>query len=186
MKEAIEIRKTTEGDVPAVMMIFRQAIESLRVRGVDQWQNGYPNEDAIRRDIKNGISYVACLKVKRQELIVGTAAISFEPEPTYSSIYEGSWDSGEPYAVVHRIATAEEYKHCGVAAKLMEFARLSCRNNGVSWIRIDTHRDNLVMQKFLTKEGFVRRGSITLTDGSHRFGYDAETIDWAQKKEKED
>lgn len=174
MIQHLTIRKTTPRDLDAVMGIIAEAVESLRSRGVDQWQDGYPNAAAIQADMEAGISYVACLDSEGKEQILGTAAISFAPEPTYREIYDGAWRAEKPYAVIHRIATAEAHKGCGVATALLEFARKSCRERGVSWIRIDTHRDNLVMQKFLEKEGFRRCGSITLDSGAHRFGFDAE------------
>lgn len=170
----IEIRKACFSDLPAIMEIIRQAVESLKKRGVDQWQDGYPNEETAKADIEKEISYVACITESGWEQVVGTAVISFEPEPVYADIYDGNWRADVSYAVIHRIATAEKMKDRGVAGKLMDFARESCRIKGISWIRIDTHRDNLVMQKFLEKQGFECRGSITLESGAHRFAYDVE------------
>lgn len=171
----INIRKAQPEDLGALMEIIGQAVESLRERGVDQWQDGYPNEEVIREDIRKGISYVVCTRVDGKEKIIATAAISFEPEETYADIYDGSWRAGLPYAVIHRIATAESCKGRGAAGALIAFVRESCRSRGVKWMRIDTHRDNLVMQNFLEKHGFEKCGSITLADGSHRFGFDAPT-----------
>lgn len=170
--EGIQIRKSEKEDIPEVMKIIRQAVESLKSRGVDQWQDGYPNEETIRMDIEKNISYAACIAEHGQERIVGTAAISFEPESTYVNIYDGGWQAEAPYVVIHRIATAEDKKGLGIAGCLMDHARRLCRMRGVEWMRIDTHRDNLVMRNFLKKQGFVQRGSITLKDGGHRFGYD--------------
>lgn len=170
--DRIQIRKSEIKDIPKIMEIIGQAVESLKKRGVDQWQNGYPNEEAMKADIAKSISYVACLIENGEEQIVGTAAISFEPEPTYAGIYDGYWREDAPYVVIHRIATKENMKGRGIAGSLIDYARRLCRMQGVEWMRIDTHRDNLVMQKFLEKQGFVRRGSITLEDGAHRFGYD--------------
>lgn len=172
MMKEIQIRKSGSDDIPAIMDMIGQAVESLKSRGVDQWQDGYPNEETIKEDIAKNISYVAYLTESGREQIVGTAAISFEPEPAYISIYDGTWRAEEPYVVIHRIATLERWKGRGIAGLLMDHARGLCRMQGVEWMRIDTHRDNLVMQKFLEKQGFVRRGSITLESGAHRFGYD--------------
>lgn len=175
--DMIQIRKSEIEDIPKIMEIISQAMESLKRRGVDQWQNGYPNEAAIKGDIAKNISYVACVTERGQERIVGTAAISFEPESTYLNIYDGGWQEEAPYVVIHRIATAEDMKGQGVAGSLMDYARRLCRMQGVKWMRIDTHRDNLVMQKFLEKQGFMQCGSITLEDGTHRFGYDMRVTD---------
>ena len=174
--EKIQIRKSCADDVPDIMKVIEEAILSLKNRGVDQWQDGYPNAEVIAEDIRKGISYVACLTEKEQERVVGTAVISFEPENCYTGIYDGSWRSEKPYAVVHRIATAEQYKRLGIAGRLIDYAESLCKERDIAWLRIDTHRDNLVMQSFLEKQGFEKRGSITLDSGAHRFGYDAKVI----------
>lgn len=61
MIQHLTIRKTTQRDMDAVMGIIAEAVKSLRSRGVDQWQDGYPNAAAIQADMEAGISYVACL-----------------------------------------------------------------------------------------------------------------------------
>jgi RimJ/RimL family protein N-acetyltransferase len=38
-------------------------------------------------------------------------------------------------------------------------------------IRIDTHRDNAIMQHLLEKNGFVKCGIIYVEDGSPRIAY---------------
>ena len=38
-------------------------------------------------------------------------------------------------------------------------------------IRIDTHRDNAIMQSLIEKNGFVRCGIIRVADGSERIAY---------------
>ena len=38
-------------------------------------------------------------------------------------------------------------------------------------ISIDTHKDNLIMQKFLSKNGFDRCGIIYVEDGTERIAY---------------
>ena len=41
----------------------------------------------------------------------------------------------------------------------------------ISNIRIDTHKDNIPMQKMLEKNGFLQCGTIRLSDGSPRLAY---------------
>ncbi len=178
--DKVQIRKSEIEDIPEIMEIIGQAADSLKRQGVDQWQDGYPNEETIKADIAKNISYVACTTESGQERIVGTAAISFEPESVYAGIYDGEWRAEAPYAVIHRIATLENRKGQGIAGHLMNHARQLCRMRGVEWIRIDTHRDNRVMQSFLEKQGFERRGSIRLKSGAHRFGYDRKITDLKQ------
>ena len=54
----------------------------------------------------------------------------------------------------------------GAASFCLNWALEQCRN-----LRIDTHRDNVVMQHMLDKNGFQYCGIIYLEDGSERMGY---------------
>lgn len=81
------IRKTKSEDIPEIMNIIRDARASMKLLGISQWQNGYPNETSFAKDIAEGISYVY---VEGGE-IVATAAIFCAPEPDCAKIYEGEW-----------------------------------------------------------------------------------------------
>lgn len=163
------------------MMLFNAAKERLRLNGVDQWQDGYPNRDVIAADIKNGESYVLIDESDMPEIIVhqaediaATAVISFRGEPTYEAISAGGWLTGEKddYAVIHRIASADGKIRLGRATRLLCYAQELCRQRKVGSIRIDTHKDNQVMQRWLLKNGFIYCGQIVLADGAPRIAFE--------------
>ncbi len=54
----MELRKTNISDVSSVMKIISQSQSYFKSKGIDQWQNNYPNENTIMGDINNGYSYV--------------------------------------------------------------------------------------------------------------------------------
>ena len=66
--------------------------------------------------------------------------------------------------MIHRIASLPQ-EH-GVFADIMEYC-FSIDPN----IRIDTHRDNLIMRHNLLKHGFTYCGIIYLADGAQRLAY---------------
>ena len=43
------LRLAREEDIPAVARLFDQARQALAAAGVDQWQDGYPNGEDVRR-----------------------------------------------------------------------------------------------------------------------------------------
>ena len=47
----MEIRMAYPNEIQRIMEIIQDAKESLEQRKVDQWQDGYPNEDIIFEDI---------------------------------------------------------------------------------------------------------------------------------------
>lgn len=164
----MEFRRTVEEDVNRVMEIIKQAQEYLKESNIDQWQNGYPNLQIIKEDIKNGWSYV----LLKDNDIVATAAISFDKEATYEQIYDGKWLSNDDYAVIHRIAVDRNLKGLGLGAEIMKEAEKLMLARGVHSIKIDTHEHNISMQKLLKKNGFQYCGVIFLEDHSKRVAFE--------------
>ena len=87
-------------------------------------------------------------------------------EPTYRAIENGSWINDEPYGVVHRIASDGSVR--GTGTFCLNWAYGQFRH-----LRIDTHPDNMTMQRLLAKLGFERRGIIyVLEDNYPRYAYE--------------
>ena len=81
------------------------------------------------------------------------------------TIEEGNWKSEEPYAAVHRVASDGTVQ--GVIGHVMDYCSAQ-----VPHLRIDTHKDNKVMQHVLEKYGFVSCGIVHVRDGSPRIAYE--------------
>ena len=164
----MEFRKATMADANGILKIIRQAQAYLKSQEIDQWQNNYPNLEAVQKDIQEQIGYV----LVKDGFLLGTVAVSFDGERTYDRIYEGEWKSIQPYVVIHRIAVHEEYKGQGLSAVMLERIEEICLKRGVHSIKVDTHEENLSMQKFLEKNGFVYCGVIYLADHSKRIAFE--------------
>lgn len=164
----LALRYTKLEDIERVMEIIKQAQQYFKEKGINQWQNGYPNAKVIENDIKNGHSFVL---IKNNE-IVGTIAISFEGEATYNKIFEGAWKSNDNYAVIHRIAVDQELKGIGLSSEMIKQTELMCNKKSIRSIKVDTHEDNQAMQRSLIKNGFDYCGVIYLADGSKRVAFE--------------
>lgn len=164
----MEFRKSELLDVNRIMEIINQAKQALKSSGIDQWQHGYPNETVIKEDIQRGESYV----ITYDGTIVGTLALTFHEEEHYNTLRGGSWlNAKKPYAVIRRIAVDDTCKGKGIAGALMTNAEQEAQNLAYS-IRIDTHKDNLPMQRAIRKHGFELCGTITLRDGAERLTFE--------------
>lgn len=164
----MNFRKTTIEDINNVMKIINQAKEYFKKNIINQWQDGYPNSDTIYTDIKNNSSYV----LESENKILATAMVSFEEDKTYKNIYNGQWLNNGDYAVIHRIAVSEKDKGNGIASAIIKEVEGLCKENGVNSIKIDTHKDNISMQKLLEKNAFKYCGIIYLEDGSERIAFE--------------
>ena len=158
----MEIRKATPADLPALREVFAAAKAIMRADGNPrQWAGAYPDDAAVLRDIAGGWGHVLVDGGR----IAGYFALIPSPEPTYSHIEGGAWlDETLPYYVIHRIASVPDVH--GVFAATIRYARGICRN-----IRIDTHRDNKIMQHNLARHGFSYCGIIYLANGDERLAY---------------
>lgn len=164
----MEFRKAVEIDVNDIMNIIKQSQVYFKKQGIDQWQNNYPNTETISSDVANKNSYV----LLKDNNIVATAAVSFDGEKTYESIYDGEWISNDEYAVIHRIAVDKNYKGLGLSSEIIKNVKELCLNRGIHSIKIDTHEKNLSMQKLLNKNKFQYCGIIYLDDKSKRIAFE--------------
>lgn len=161
-------RLAQEGDLPAIGLLFAQARQALAAAGVDQWQDGYPNEDDARRDMEAGTGYV----IEEDGQVLAYACLSFGHEPTYDEI-QGRWLGEGAYGFLHRAAVAPAAKGRGLAVELFEELKRQAGERGVGIIRGDTHRDNQAMQRVMAKAGLAYRGIIRVEDGSERLAFEA-------------
>lgn len=162
------IRRTKEKDIKEMMNIVKQAQEYMRNQKIDQWQNGYPNEEVFLSDISKEMSYV----IEEQGKVIGTFAFAVMEDPTYKKIFEGEWKGSKEYAVIHRVAVDNQVKGTGLGGQMVEYAVRECKNQNIDTLRIDTHRDNLSMQRMLLKNGFEERGIIYLESGAKRVAFE--------------
>ena len=158
----IQIRKALPADLDVLMDIFEVARRFMQATGnPNQWINGYPGRELMEREVEAGHCFV-CID-DRQE-IIGTFCFILGEDPTYAYIEDGSWPDQEPYGVIHRLATNGKQK--GVSEACLDWCFERWPN-----VRVDTHRDNKVMQHILTKYGFQRCGIIYVKNGTERIAY---------------
>ena len=138
-----------------IMEVVDAAKKIMRQSGnMHQWADGYPSEAVISADMEKHGGFV----VEDSGRIVGYFAFLPSPEPTYAIIYEGRWvDDVRPYHVVHRIASYPQAH--GIFSNIMDFCFAHDPN-----IRIDTHRDNHIMQHVIARYGFSYCGIIYLVN----------------------
>ena len=99
-----------------------------------------------------------------EKSVIAYFALLPSPEPTYDVI-DGAWLTDEPYGVIHRMASYPDVH--GIFAAIIDFAAARYAH-----LRIDTHRDNRIMQHLIEKHGFTYCGIIRLEDGAPRLAYE--------------
>ena len=127
----------------------------------NQWANKFPPESLIKEDIEKKQLYI----IEKSGFICGVFAFIIGNDPTYSIIKNGEWLSYEKYGTVHRIASNGKSK--GIFNEIITF----CESK-ISHLRIDTHKDNKIMQHLIEKNGFHKCGIIYVADGTPRLAYE--------------
>ena len=157
----MNIRKAEIGDLSKIMDIYKIAQDFMIESGnPNQWGHFYPSEDLIRQDIKKEVCHV----ISDDEDIHAVFALFNGSEPTYEYIENGEWLDDDEYVTVHRIASDGKLR--GIFKFTIDYCKSISDN-----IRIDTHSNNLIMQKQIEKNGFEKCGIIYVADGSPRIAY---------------
>ena len=155
------VRKATAKDLECILQLIEHGRQEMRRNGnLEQWADGQPTRQTLAQDVAMGNSYL----LEEDGKPIATFAFVPGPDSTYKNIYRGAWLDEEPYYVVHRMARLPGKHH--VFCDVLDYCFSRTDN-----IRIDTHRDNTLMQHLILKYGFRYCGIIYLSDGSERLAY---------------
>lgn len=159
----MQVRLAIVSDLMDVNSIYEEARKFMAENGnPHQWGDAaYPPLPMLINDIGESQLYV----IEEDWDIKGVFALVAGDDPTYQVIEEGTWRSDAEYATLHRVAAAPGEK--GIFKAAVEFAKTQ-----YDYLRVDTHYDNIPMQKAIEKCGFVKCGRIYVEDGSPRIAYD--------------
>lgn len=157
----LQVRLGKKEDIARLNEIYATAREFMRATGnPNQWKNTNPTEEQILEDIEKS----RCNVIYDETGIHGVFALCQGEDPTYEYIEGGQWLNNEPYVTIHRIASDQTTR--GIFRVAMEECKKYADN-----IRIDTHKDNVVMQRTLEKYDFQHCGVIYLANGEPREAY---------------
>jgi GNAT superfamily N-acetyltransferase len=166
-------------DIERIVDVIADGRRAMADLGIDQWQDGYPRRSDVISDMDRGVAYV--IADEAHDSPIAYAAIILDGEPDYDVIADGDWlttgTSADPtYTVVHRLSVATSARRRGVASRVFSEACALAVTGGRVSVRVDTHPGNTSMQHALEANGFVRRGTILLSDTAagtrERFAYE--------------
>lgn len=161
-----QFRKAQIEDIPAIWTILEGAIARRKADGSNQWQDGYPNPEVVKKDIDKGYGYV----LLDNNEIVGYCAIMINDEPAYKDII-GAWLTDGDFVVYHRVAISENHLGKGLAKKMMASIEDFARAHNIFSLKVDTNFDNLAMLSILEKAGYQYCGEVVFR-GSPRKAFE--------------
>lgn len=162
----MELQTVKEENFELAMNMINDAKRHLKEQGIDQWQNGYPDEACIRRDIAGRKGYFLSDGMQ----VLGYLCIDFDGEPAYDEL-NGEWISGGKYAAVHRLAVSDRFRGKGISGDVFRLVEQYALEKGAASVRMDTDAGNQKMQHILRKNGFTCCGTIWF-DNSEKIAFE--------------
>lgn len=162
----MKLQIVKEENFELAMNMINAAKQHLKEQGIDQWQNGYPDEACIHRDIASGKGYF----ISDETQTLGYLCIDFDGEPAYDKL-NGAWLSDGRYVVVHRLALSDQSRGKGISSTAFKLVEEYALEKGITAFRVDTDADNQKMQHILGKNGFTYCGTIWF-DNSEKIAFE--------------
>jgi GNAT superfamily N-acetyltransferase len=160
---SITTRLGTEGDADRVIQLVRRCIDDMSARGIDQWDELYPNADTVLSDLRARTLHVASLDAAP---LVGTFTLDTNEDPRWAV---AEWSlTGMPVGVVHRLMVDPQYQGRGIARALMEIAESHARSLGLGVIRLDCFSENPQALRLYAGLGYRDAGGAQLRKGLFR------------------
>ncbi len=155
------IRNAERADLAQILEIYRYARGFMeRTGNPNQWGKNHPPQQQLEADLRHRKLFAVC----EGEKIRGVFYFHVGEDPTYGVIRDGQWNSDREYGTIHCIASDGSG---GILKACVAYCEKLC-----PYLRIDTHKDNRVMQAAVEKLGFRYCGIIYIADGSPRLAYD--------------
>ena len=156
----MSVRNATRADLKRVLKIYEAARAYMKITGnPTQWGSVYPPRELVEQDIEGGNLFV----LEDGDEIYGVFAFFPEGDSVYDKI-DGEWLNDKPHSAIHRVASAGTRR--GVLHDCVTFCLTQSKN-----LKIDTHKDNAIMQHQLKKEGFTECGIVYLENGEPRIAF---------------
>lgn len=150
-------RRATPSELPAIMAIIDHAKAMLKADGSPQWQDGYPDQATLKRDIAAQTCWL--LLVDGQVAATATAIVA--DDPNYHEITQGHWANPvDPYMTIHRTAIGADFAGQHLSRLFLSNLISHFYQQGIRNFRLDTHALNQRMQGLAESFGYQHRGKI--------------------------
>jgi ribosomal protein S18 acetylase RimI-like enzyme len=125
----------------------------MRNNGIDQWDDIYPNEEVVMKDMNDLSLYV----LEENNVYIGAVSLNREQDAAYQQV---NWQGGEPALVVHRLCVHPNYQGTGLGSRLMDFAEAHAKRNAYASIRLDAYTGNPIAFRMYERRGYRKAGQV--------------------------
>jgi ribosomal protein S18 acetylase RimI-like enzyme len=159
----MDIRKLGESEADAAFGIIVAAIEDMRSRNIDQWDEIYPDRGTIADDIARGEAFGFFDSAESGTPgLAAYIALNADEPPQYDDVV---WSCGERRIVIHRLCVDPRFQGKGIAKSLLAFTERFARERDCASIRLDAFIPNDAALALYEKNGYIRRGEVSFRKG---------------------
>jgi len=146
-------------DLEEICELFKKAIVAMIEQNILQWDELYPNEEILRRDILKKQLYAGI--VDNQIAVVYVLNQEFEDE--YNN---GNWKhQDKTFCIIHRLCVNPIFQNRGIGRSAMLHIEEEALSMGIQAIRLDAFSRNPIALKLYDNLGYVRVGHANWRKG---------------------
>jgi len=158
----VTVRLAEARDLDDLLGLLRDCVTDMQARGLDQWDDVYPDRATLTSDIQAGSLYLAARAGTVP--LLGALTINQRQEPEYAEV---AWQIlVEPIAVVHRLMVHPTAQRTGLGRFLMRFAEGEAHRLGCRAIRLDTMDANARALALYRALGYREAGGVRFRKGA--------------------
>jgi len=155
----LKLRKAELNDFKSVFDVYTLAIQVMKDMGIDQWDEIYPGEDIIIKDIKNQHMYIGEIDNQIASIVV----LNNEYDEEYK---EADWKyKDSSFLIVHRLCVNPSFQGKGIGRQTMLLVEKKLSQEGIETIRLDAFSLNPVALKMYNSLGYEKVGEVTWRKG---------------------
>jgi ribosomal protein S18 acetylase RimI-like enzyme len=141
-----------------VMIIIKNVIADMNEKGINQWDDVYPNMEIITNDIESNTAF----GYFDENMLVGYIALNENYSPEYDLL---NWKSSGNPLIIHRLSVAPQNQGKGIAKKCIRFAEEYAKKYNFKSIRLDAFSDNPGALRLYENLNYEKAGTITFRKG---------------------
>lgn len=146
-------------DLSAVVALTKACVAHMRSQGIDQWDEVYPDESVIARDIAVGTLHV----LRQDGGIIACLTLDEWLDPLWKDL---DWSSnGAPVCSIHRVMVHPDHQGRGLAGRIMAVGEALAGAQGFGSIRLDCFTLNPGALRLYEKLGYRRTGVAMMRKG---------------------
>jgi ribosomal protein S18 acetylase RimI-like enzyme len=154
----MRMRPANIEELETIHGIVKEATRCMDAQGIHQWDEIYPNEEILGKDVERNEMQV----IEAEGRVAGIMVLNEDQPPEYGSV---EWSYPGRALVVHRLTIHPIYQRSGLATRLMDFAEETAALEGYHCIRLDAFTSNTAAFTLYESRGYRKAGLVRFRKG---------------------